>query len=328
MRLVGIAGILGCALTASAFGRAGEGPTPEPPKPDRIRVAPETIELSTARDRQSIVVLAEYADGSTRDVSAFVEADVEPGVATARDGIVAPVSDGRGTLRVGFSGLRVEVPVEVRRSSAIDPITFRADVMPVFTKSGCNTGKCHGSASGKDGFRLSLFGYDPAGDHFRLTRESVGRRIDLAAPRDCLLLNKATGKVAHTGGKRIEPEGEAYRILLAWLEDGAPADPAEALEPVGIEVLPGRAVFASPAEAQRLVVRARYSDGTDRDVTRFAVFLTNNDAVVSVDDQGLAIGKGPGEAFILARFDKFSSGVPIIVRPGHAIPFAAHPGVQ
>ncbi len=155
-----------------------------------------------------------------------------------------------------YAGARADVPVEVRRASAIDPLRFRNDVMPVFTKAGCNTGKCHGSTSGKDGFRLSLFGYDPEGDHFRLTREAIGRRVDLAAPADCLLMNKATGKVAHTGGRKLEPSGEGYRLVLAWLESGAPADPAGISEPIGIDVFPGRAVFASPGEAQRLVVRA------------------------------------------------------------------------
>jgi hypothetical protein len=299
-----------------------DGPDRSPlRRPERVRVTPGAIELSTARDRQAIVVQAEYADGSTQEVTAIAGASIESGVATVREGIVAPRSGGKGTLRVDFAGIRAEVPVVVRRASAVDPVRFRNDVLPVLTKAGCNTGKCHGSASGKDGFQLSLFGYDPDGDHFRLTRESLGRRIRLAAPADCLLINKATGQVAHTGGKRIEPGSEAFRLIVSWLEAGAPADPADTPEPVGIEVLPGRAVFATPAQAQRLVVRARYSDGTDRDVTRFTVFLSNNDAAVAVDEQGLATGQGPGEAFLLARFDKFTAGVPILVRPG--TPFRA-----
>jgi hypothetical protein len=313
-----------CRLTPAAARADGRDPFAAE-IPVRIRVAPDVVELSTARDRQSIVVQAEYADGSTRDVTALARAAIEPGVATVRDGIVAAASDGRGVLRAEYAGVRAEVPVEVRRASAVDPLRFRNDLMPVFTKAGCNTGKCHGSALGKDGFRLPLFGYDPEGDHFRLTREAVGRRIDLAAPEDCLLMNKATGKVAHTGGRRLEPGGEGSRLVLAWLESGAPADPAGTAEPVGIEVFPSRAVFASPGEAQRLVVRARYSDGTDRDVTRFTTFLGNNDAAVAVDDQGLAAGRGPGEAFLLARFDKYTAGVSIIVRPG--TPFRS-PGTE
>ena len=303
---------IGLALFPLPAGAEG----PVAVKLERIRVVPEAIELSTARDRQSIVVQAEYEDGSTRDVTAEASASVEPGVATVLGGIVAPSSDGPGHLKVGFDGANAEVPVVVRRASSVEPLRFRNDVVPALTRAGCNTGKCHGSASGKDGFRLSLFGYDPEGDHARLTREVVGRRVNLASPEDCLLLNKSTGRVAHSGGKRIDPGSESYEVVLRWLEAGAPADPPGSAAPVAIEVFPARAVFASPAEGQRLVVRARFSDGTDRDVTRFAVFLSNNDAAVAVDDQGIATGKGPGEAFILARYDKFTSGVPIIVRPG------------
>src|SRR5262249_58563395 len=116
-----------------------------------------------------------------------------------------------------------EAAAEVGGVAPVEPVGFRNDVLPVFSKAGCNTGKCHGAASGKDGFRLSLFGYDPEGDHFRLTREAVGRRVNLAAPEDCLLLTKSTGRVGHTGGRRIEPGSEGYQLVMAWLEAGAPA---------------------------------------------------------------------------------------------------------
>jgi hypothetical protein len=285
-------------------------------KVERLRVFPASIELSSARDRQSIVVQAEYADGSTRDVTAKANASIEPAIASVKGGIVAPTKDGSGRLKVSCSGFESDVPVLVKRSTAIDPLRFRNDVVAVFTKAGCNTGKCHGAASGKDGFRLSLFGFDPEGDHFRLSREVIGRRINLSSPEDCLLLNKATGKVAHTGGQRIAPGSESEQIVLRWLESGAPADPPDAASPCGIEVFPLRSIFTSPDDFQRIIVRARYSDGSDRDVTRFTVFLSNNDSAVTVDQRGLAIGKAPGEAFVLARFDKFTSGVPIIVRTG------------
>ncbi len=285
-------------------------------EPFGIRVVPELIELSTARDRQGIVVQAEYSDGSTRDVTSLASSIIAGGVATVEAGVVAPRSDGSGTLKVKYAGAEAEVPVEVKRASAVEPVRFRSDVLPVFTKAGCNTGKCHGSASGKDGFRLSLFGYDPEGDQFRLTREVVGRRLNLASPDDCLLVSKSTGAVTHTGGQRIAPGSEGHNLILAWLRLGAPNDPTGSPAPVGIEVFPAQAVFASPTDAQRLVVRARFSDHTDRDVTRFAVFLTTNDAVATVDEEGVAVGKSRGEAFILARYDKFTAGMPIIVRPG------------
>src|SRR5215467_7080345 len=99
--------------------------------------------------------------------------------------------------------------------------SFRLDVMPVFFRAGCNSGGCHGAAIGKDGFHLGLFGYDPAGDYYRLTQQMVGRRIDLAEPAQSLLLLKATGMVPHTGGRRIKPDSDYYKTLLRWIEAGA-----------------------------------------------------------------------------------------------------------
>ncbi len=159
-------------------------------------------------------------------------------------------------------------------------MSFRLDVMPVFMRAGCNTGSCHGAARGKDGFRISLFGFDPDGDHFRLTREMVGRRINLAVPSDSTLLEKATGAVPHTGGKRFEPSSELYQTLHGWIEAGAPNDDAAKLPTVvGVDLYPKQAVLDGKGSTQQLTVRARYSDGTDRDVTSLAVFLTNNDVV-------------------------------------------------
>jgi hypothetical protein len=288
--------------------------------PVRVTVAPDAVALAGARDRQGLVVQAEYADGSTRDVTATATFALDAPVATVTNAFLAPKADGAATLTVAAEGHTVKVPVTVARAADAEPLRFRTDVLPLFTRAGCNSGKCHGAASGKDGFRLSLFGYDPEGDHFRITREMGGRRVNLATPDDCLLVNKATGKVPHTGGGRIEAGGEAHQLLLRWLETGAPRDPKDTPRPVGIEVFPKRAVFAAKGDAQRVVVRAKYSDGTDRDVTRFTVFVGNNDSAATVAETGVVTATGPGEAFILARFDEFTEGTAVIVRPG--TPFA------
>jgi hypothetical protein len=272
--------------------------------------------LNTLRDRQGIIVQAQFSDGSLSEVTAQSQFQLKDPIAELTHGQLAPLSDGKTVLTVTFQNQTQSIPVIVKRAKEYDPLRFRLDVMPVFTKVGCNTGKCHGSASGKDGFRLSLFGYDPEGDHFRLTREASGRRINLASPEDCLLMNKATGKVPHTGGKKIEPDSENHQILLRWLESGAPKDPTDIPKPIAIDVFPKEAVFSQKGLTQRIVVRARYSDGTDRDVTRFSVFMSNNDAAASVTQEGQILGTGPGETYILARFDEFSSGLPVIVRPG------------
>jgi hypothetical protein len=115
-----------------------------------------------------------------------------------KDGRVIPVGDGETQLVASLDELRVEIQIQVAQSADDRAISFRNDVMPVFSKAGCNAGSCHGAARGKDGFRLSLYGFDPAGDYYRLTRELPGRRIDLSLPEECLMMTKATGDVAHT----------------------------------------------------------------------------------------------------------------------------------
>src|SRR5262249_8399841 len=155
-------------------------------------------------------------------------------------------------------------------------------------KAGCNTGSCHGAARGKDGFRLSLFGFDPEGDHHRLTREMSGRRINLAVPAESTLMEKATGVVPHTGGKRFEPTSELYQSLHRWLDAGAPDDDVTKLpQVVAVELYPRGALLDGPGTTQQMTVRARYSDGSDRDVTRLAVYLSNNDGSAAVNDAGL-----------------------------------------
>ncbi|MEZ5430655.1 MAG: DUF1553 domain-containing protein [Verrucomicrobiales bacterium] len=193
--------------------------------------------------------------------------------------------------------------------------SFRRDVMPVFFRSGCNQGTCHGSARGKDGFMLSLFGYDPKGDLFRIKEEMVGRRINLAVPGQSLLLLKATGKVPHTGGELFTKDSPHYQTLLRWIEAGAPDDEATVPEPVGITLSPDRIIFEGQGTAQQTRVKARYSDGSERDVSSLALFATNNPAIATIDDQGVVKAGGRGDTTVFARFSRFTIGSEVIVLP-------------
>ncbi len=302
-------------IFAEPFFTAAHGA--DAPQAVKLAAFPERISLGSPRNRQRVVVQVILADGSTRDVTSAASVKVaDPAKLRLADGVLEPLADGETELDIEFEGLRCEVAVDVKGSTSGSPLSFRNDVLPILTRAGCNTGKCHGSASGKDGFRLSLFGYDPQGDHYRLTREISGRRINLDAPEECLLINKALGKVPHTGGQRLNPESEEHRTLVSWIEAGAEPDPPDAVKPIGIEVFPGQPVFSGQGHDQQIAVVARYSDRSERDVTDRAVFLSNNDAVATVSQQGLITATGPGSAFILARFDQFTAGASIIVRPG------------
>ncbi|HND53376.1 MAG TPA: DUF1549 domain-containing protein, partial [Pirellulaceae bacterium] len=267
-------------------------------------------------DRQSIVVQLIDGQGTTRDVTAeAVLQAADSSLVTIEGQTLRAKSDGKTKVVVQLGQLRAEVPVTVSQSAESRAISFRLDVMPVFMKYGCNNGSCHGSARGKDGFHLSLFGYDPAGDYFRLTRQMIGRRIDLAVPEKSLLLEKAIGAVAHTGGKLFEPGCEDYQTVLKWLEAGAPDDSGETPVPLGIEIVPPKIVFNGKDATQRTVVLARYSDGAVRDVTRLALFMTNNESVASIGKDGVAKGNGRGGAFVFGRFNKFTVGAEVIVLP-------------
>ncbi len=185
---------------------------------------------------------------------------------------------------------------------AEDPVDFARDIVPILSRHGCNAGGCHGKASGQNGFKLSLFGFDPAFDHEAITRQARGRRISLAAPRQSLLVAKAAGEIPHGGGRRIEPGTAAYDTLVAWIAAGAPqANPtAPGLTRVRIE--PDRASLTVGGTVPLRVI-AEYDDGRQRDVTSQAQFSSNLDVVASVSDEGVVqAGKQKGEAVVMARF--------------------------
>jgi hypothetical protein len=175
----------------------------------------------------------------------------------------------------------------VRGAEKERPISFRNDVIPVFMRAGCNVGSCHGSARGKDGFRLSLFGFDPDGDWYRLTREMSGRRISIAIPEECLLVEKSIGAVQHSGGERFTAASELNKTLLRWLDAGAPKDAPDVAKPIALELFPPKLVLEGDGATHRMTVRAKYSDGTDRDVTSLALFLSNNDTSATISPEAL-----------------------------------------
>ncbi len=285
-------------------------------------VHPENVRLRYLSDRQQIVIQAVYADGSTQDVTARASLRVvDPRVVAVERSTLTPVATGDTEIEIQFDGVTTSLTTTIDAADVNErPLRFRNDVLPLLTHAGCNAGKCHGSASGKDGFRLSLYGFDPEGDFYRITREMSGRRLQLAAPDQSLLINKAVGEVPHTGGGPIELGSPAFLTLVNWIADGAQADPADTALPVGIEVFPQKAVLATPGETQQMLVLAKYDDGSVRDVTSLAVFFSNNEATATVGIEGNVTGTGPGSGFIMSRFDQFTAGMQIVVRSGKSYP--------
>ena len=282
----------------------------------KVEVFPSAVKLLHARDRQSLVVQATYSDGVTRDVSAEAKYTfANPALANLKGTVVTPAADGSTELKIEFQGKTLIVPVSIKDAAKPRPVSFKNDVMPVFMRAGCNTGSCHGAARGKDGFRLSLFGFDPDGDHHRITREMATRRANLALPHESLVALKATGKVTHTGGQRFKEGDEEYETLIRWLEAGVPSDPADVIKPVSMEILPRQAVLEGAGATQRMTVSATYSDGSKRDVTSLCLFLSNNDTSAKIDPSALVTAGERGEAFVMARFATFTVGSQVIVIP-------------
>lgn len=284
--------------------------------PVSIAVFPPDVNVQSARGKQRIIVQASYADGITRDVTAQAKVTIsDPKIAKIVDLEVLPVGDGKCSIAVEFEGKTTQVPVDVKDATKDRPISFKLDVMPIFLRNGCNQGGCHGAARGKDGFRLSLFGFDPDGDHYRLTRELNGRRINLAIPEESLLVEKSIGKVPHTGGQKFAVGEQYYNDLVRWVDAGGPQDPAGIPTPVSVDLFPKSALLDGKGSTQQLIVRAKYSDGSERDVTSLALFLSSNDSSGKVSPNGLVTAGDRGEAFVMARFSTFTVGVPFIVLP-------------
>jgi len=280
-----------------------------------FKVFPSDVNLETARAEQSVVCQLVQPDGITRDVTNDVQFIAPDGDIVKIDGhVVRPLADGAGEIKVKYQDQVVMVPVKVKDAKVDRPISFKLDVMPVFMRAGCNAGSCHGSARGKDGFHLSLFGYDPDGDYERLTREISTRRINLAIPAESLMIRKGLGKVPHSGGERFKEGDNLYNALIRWLEAGAPQDPPTVAHPDSLEILPKQMVLEEGTK-QQITVRAHYSDGTDRDVTRLALYLSSNENSGLISPDGAVTAKNRGEAFVMARFYTFTVGTQTIVIP-------------
>jgi hypothetical protein len=301
------------AFFVSAAALAGDGAEV---KWEKVDVYPQEILLKTSAASQGVIVVATRSDGITKDVSSEAQWTLsDPAIAKWDGAKLQPTADGKSVLSAAWNGLSAQTEVTVAEATAKRDISFHLDVMPVLTRTGCNTGSCHGAARGKDGFRLSLFGFDPVGDYDRITREIGIRRINLAIPADSLLLLKAAGGVQHTGGKKMDVDSKYYRTMLTWLEAGAVADAAAPPTVTNLELYPKQAVLEGEGAKQRMVAVATYSDGSKRDVTDLAAFFTNNERSATIDADGNVTAGVRGEAFVMARFDTHTVGSQILALP-------------
>jgi hypothetical protein len=292
-----------------------------------LTVEPSSIQLRGANRQQQILITGQSADGKLIDVTHLCELTVDRReVARVSGTVVLGVANGAAELRVQVGALTARVPVQVREFEVYPPVHFGNDVVPLFSKLGCNSAACHGKASGQNGFKLSVFGFDPAADYNALVKEARGRRIFPANPRHSLLLLKPTGRIAHGGGRRLERDSADYALLLHWLEQGTPFGRADAPHPIAVRVSPGSRVMSTRGR-QQILATAVFTDGSRRDVTAAATYTTNAALVADVDRQGLVrTGKVPGEAAITVNYMGHVAAVRIQVpRPGRPEPYPKLP---
>lgn len=263
---------------------------------------PNDVVLRGKGTRQRLLVEMRAADSYVGHASGVRFSTSNPNVATVdAGGVVTAVGDGRAVVTAKVGAATASRLIEVERAAAPYPTTFRNHVVPVLTKAGCNSGPCHGASAGKNGFKLTLRGYDPEADYLTLTRQAAARRVNRVEPARSLMLLKPTLAVSHGGGKRFSPDSAEYQVIAEWLASGIPA-PAD-WDPVmtRLEVFPA-AVRLKAGDEQPLVVRAVFSDGHAEDVTRWTKFATNTGEVATVDDGGVVKVQGCGEAAISASY--------------------------
>jgi hypothetical protein len=268
----------------------------------RLAIFPEQVILNGRFDGQQLVVAA---DGTTLcDVTAEAHYQVlgSAVVRVSPDGYVQPLTDGAATILITAAGQVRSVPVVVQGIRTGRPLHFANDIVPLLTRHGCNAGACHGKASGQNGFKLSLFGFDPPADHAAIVKEARGRRIFPTAPERSLLLTKPSGQTAHSGGRRLPMDSTAYSLLREWIDQGAPAGDERAPSVQLLTIVPGGRILGRGAR-QQLAVLAASSDGSVRDVTRLAQYQSSEPAVATVTDTGLVQSLDlPGESVIMARY--------------------------
>jgi hypothetical protein len=297
-RVLLAAALLGALVVSVAVTRAN---APDPA--GDLAILPGEIVLRGQGSHQQLLVEAREGSAYVGDRTASCTfASSNPNVASIdANGMVTAVGDGRAIVTARHGDRSVTAVVVVERAFAPYAPTFRNHVIPVLTKAGCNSGPCHGALAGKNGFKLTLRGYDPEVDYLTLTRQAAARRIDKVEPARSLMLLKPTLAVSHGGGKRFVPGSPEYRVLSQWIASGTPA-PAD-WDPVltRLEVFPAAARL-KPGDTQPIVVRAHFSDGHAEDVTRWAKFASSEGAVATVGDEGVVKVEGAGETAVSAWY--------------------------
>jgi len=266
-----------------------------------LKLLPESFTLTGPEGRQSLIVESYLGANATGQ---FADAKLESSntaVVKIEKGVAIPVANGTAIVTATTNSGSATAEVTVAAIDQPFAWNFRNHVESVLSKTGCNSGACHGALAGKKGFKLSLGAFDPVADYFFITRQARARRVVMSDPGRSLVLTKPSGAVPHKGGVRFSVDSDEYRVVAEWIASGAPAPADNDPQLTRLEILPSAAVLKQGAK-QQLIVRAHFNDGHSEDVTRWAKFTSSNESVAQVDQKGLAQIVGHGEAAIKAWY--------------------------
>ncbi len=309
----GLLATLSLASTASQE-TVGEAPIQE------VRVHPSRLVSWAVHEGRSLLVTGVTPAGTMVDLTSQARIEFSgDGLRRGEDGYLYPTREGESSLRVNVAGQSLEIPVSVKPLAKAGAPSFVREVLPVINRVGCTNGVCHGAAKGKNGFKLSLRGYDPEFDHQSLIYDMSGRRFNRADPAQSLMLAKPTQQVAHGGGRVLELGSRYYNTILNWIAGGVPLGDPVTDRVERLEVLPDEIFMHGPGKKHRVLVIAHYSDGVVRDVTREAHFTSTSTSEMRITEDRRVEGLRKGESALLVRYEGKFLAVPVTVlnpRPG------------
>ena len=303
------AAALSVALALPAF---AQEKLPDGANVTALSVHPAKVELSGPFAYSQLLVTATLDDGTTFDATRIAKVTTPKAATASAAGLVRPAADGRGDIAVSLAGRTARVPVTVTGFADEKPVSFVTDVQPVLGKLGCNAGTCHGAQAGKNGFKLSLRGYDAVYDFRALTDDLEGRRFNRAAPEKSLMLMKPAGAVPHRGGVTMTAGDPNYELVRRWIAQGVRLD-LDAPRVKSLEIFPKNPTVARVGQKQQFAAVATYADGRTRDVTAETFIESSNTEVATVDKAGLVATVRRGEATMLARYEGAYAASTVVV---------------
>ena len=287
-----------------------------------LSVTPSELTFRSPDEGVRVLVTGTTPDGEKVDLSESAQFDpAEAIVKRGPDGLLYATRQGETSVTVTAAGAQAQLAVHVGDLTKPPQVNFLRDVEPALNKIGCTSGLCHGSAKGKNGFKLSLRGYDPEFDYEALLYDMSGRRFNRADPARSLMLAKPTQQVPHGGGLRVELGSRYYKTILGWIAAGVPFGDPKVDRVEKLEVLPKEVFMYGPNKTQHVLALAHYSDGSVRDVTREANISSNTPEIADVDANARVKGERKGEAALLVRYEGKFVAVPVTVlnpNPGFA----------